>query len=96
MRIHKWEHLDRLLGPVPKDPDERAQWRKAASAVETYRDRWHVTDPHHALGALPADAPPEQRTHRQTATEVAVTYNAARDHAPRRTQEVAEDLELTL
>lgn len=96
MRIHKWEHLDRLLGPVPTDPDERAQWRHAASTVETYRDRWHITDPHHALGALPADPPPEQHTHHQTAAEIAKAYTAARDQTPRRTQDVAEGLELTL
>ena len=42
------------LGPRPSAPVERAAWRQAAVAVESYRERWGVDDRHVALGERPA------------------------------------------
>lgn len=43
-------YLSRSVGEKPESPTERAAWRQAVKAVETYRARWGVTDPHSALG----------------------------------------------
>ncbi len=41
------------LGPRPSAPIERAAWRQAALAVESYRERWGVGDCQLALGERP-------------------------------------------
>jgi hypothetical protein len=38
------------IGPRPSAPLERAAWRQAVLAVESYRERWGVEDRHLALG----------------------------------------------
>lgn len=52
MKARKPEYLDRLLGPVPSDREERSEWRQAASTVERYRQEWNVTDREEALGPV--------------------------------------------
>jgi conjugative relaxase-like TrwC/TraI family protein len=47
------DHLTTALGPPPAD--NRDRWEQAAFAIENYRLRWHITDPHRALGPEPAD-----------------------------------------
>jgi hypothetical protein len=44
-------YLVRELGTRPSAPADRAAWREAARAVESYRERWGVVDPDRALGA---------------------------------------------
>ncbi|MHB8670221.1 MAG: hypothetical protein ACYDAD_06630, partial [Acidimicrobiales bacterium] len=46
-------HLVSALGPRPDDLAGRGMWREAARAVESYRERWEVTDPGRALGGEP-------------------------------------------
>ncbi|HWC40324.1 MAG TPA: MobF family relaxase, partial [Acidimicrobiales bacterium] len=62
------------LGPRPSAPVDRAAWREAARAVESYRERWGVGDPDRALGEGLADGvrPPsvEQRLQRDAAARV--------------------------
>jgi hypothetical protein len=63
------------LGPRPSAPADRAAWREAARAVESYRERWGVGDPDRALGARGADdggrpASLEQRLQRDAAARV--------------------------
>ena len=38
------------LGAARSLPDERASWRRGAVAIETFRRRWSIDDPEHALG----------------------------------------------
>jgi hypothetical protein len=61
-------HLVAELGPRPSAPADRAAWRGAALAVESYRERWGVSDRHHPLGVQdqrPASL--EQRMQRASA-----------------------------
>ncbi|TMM14817.1 MAG: conjugative relaxase [Actinobacteria bacterium] len=53
------------LGPRPSAPADRTTWRQAALAVESYRERWEVSDQHDALGGRPASF--EQRLQRDSA-----------------------------
>jgi hypothetical protein len=69
------DYLVRELGPRPSAPADRAAWREAARAVESYRERWGVGDPDRALGARGADgdgrpASLEQRLQRDAAARV--------------------------
>jgi hypothetical protein len=41
------------LGPRPSAPAERATWRQAVLAVESYREQWGVGDRQLALGERP-------------------------------------------
>ncbi len=54
----------RVLGPRPGQPDQLAEWQRAATDLDRYRARWAVSDPLRALGiegtgtglsALPVD-----------------------------------------
>jgi conjugative relaxase-like TrwC/TraI family protein len=56
------------LGPRPSAPLERAAWRQAVLAVESYRERWGVGDRHLALG-VPGErgVSPPQRLQRASA-----------------------------
>jgi hypothetical protein len=49
------------LGRPPSAPVERATWRQAVLAVESYREQWGVGDSHRALG----ERPPSASQHRQ-------------------------------
>lgn len=53
------------LGPRPSAPGERAAWRQAALAVESYRERWGVDDRHLAVGERPTS--PSQHLQRDSA-----------------------------
>jgi hypothetical protein len=56
------------LGARPSAPAERAVWRGAALAVESYRERWGVSDPHRALGgSAERSTPLGQRLQRDAA-----------------------------
>lgn len=44
------QYLVNAVGERPMRPSERAAWREAVSAVESYRQRWGVSDPDRALG----------------------------------------------
>src|SRR5205085_2761519 len=67
-------YLTALVGPRPAGGDERRAWLAAATAVETYRDRWGVEDGARALGPEPGrDAPRARRVERQAAEEAART-----------------------
>lgn len=78
MRARKPEYLDNLLGPVPQDRDERAQWRQAASVVERYRQTWEVTDREDALGPLAEGAAVDQVRQREEAADAAARYVSRR------------------
>jgi hypothetical protein len=82
MAVRKPEHLEQLLGPVPKDRDDRAAWRHAASTIERYRQTWGINDPANALGALPDEATVEQQQQHRTAHRAAELYTETR--APQR------------
>ena len=36
------DHLVRLLGPVPDDPEDRSRWATHAARVEAYREEWGI------------------------------------------------------
>jgi conjugative relaxase-like TrwC/TraI family protein len=36
------EHLERLLGPVPADAADRANWATRAARIEAYREEWGI------------------------------------------------------
>jgi conjugative relaxase-like TrwC/TraI family protein len=49
------DHLHAVLGPRPPGAVDRDRWERAATAIEDHRLRWHITDTHQPLGAVPAD-----------------------------------------
>ena len=60
------------LGPLPAAHSDRAAWRDAALAVESYRERWGVRDQSRALGERAVWASPgleslQQRRQRDSA-----------------------------
>jgi hypothetical protein len=61
-------HLVAELGPRPSAPVERAAWRQAVQAVESYRERWGLGDCELALGGQ-GERPvsPSQRLERASA-----------------------------
>lgn len=66
------EYLRVAIGRPPKLENRRyaaqvllREWRRAAIAIEDFRERWGVTDPIRALGAPPAES--EQRRARNEA-----------------------------
>ena len=62
------------VGPRPERPSERGAWHSAVRAVESYRERWGVTDPDHALGSGQMDS--VQKEERE-AVEVALAKPAS-------------------
>lgn len=44
------KYLTSCLGNPPAEPAEREAWRSAAVSIETYRDRWRITDDGRAFG----------------------------------------------
>ncbi len=52
-------YVTRTLGLPPEHPAARELWEAAASAIETYRDRWGITRTDCALGRQPRE--PKQR-----------------------------------
>jgi len=67
---HAWpEHLTAALGPPPVDRRGRDRWEQAAFAIEKYRLRWHITDPHRPLGHQPTDTL-QRQDYRQTVQEI--------------------------
>jgi conjugative relaxase-like TrwC/TraI family protein len=57
------QHLVGELGPPPLMGSGRRSWAQTAVAIETYRERWGITDPTVALGPEPQG--PEQRRQRR-------------------------------
>jgi conjugative relaxase-like TrwC/TraI family protein len=49
-------YLTNAVGERPDKPSERAAWRAAVHAIESYRARWAIRDEDRALGDEPADA----------------------------------------
>ncbi len=49
------DHLDTVLGPRPHGAVDGGRWERAATAIEDYRLRWHITDPDHSLSGQPTD-----------------------------------------
>ena len=96
MKARKPEYLDRLLGPVPGDREERSEWRQVASTVERYRQEWSVTDKEEALGRLGEGMPAEQLRQRQDAAEAAARYVSRRELEAPDTATDREGIELTL
>lgn len=96
VRARKPEYLDRLLGPVPKERDDRAKWRQAASTVERYRQQWGITDREDALGPVAQGMPPEQQRHHREAAEAAARYVSRRGIDLARTTDAHEALDLSL
>ena len=45
------QYLVNAVGERPMKPSERGAWHEAVKAVESYRSRWGVDDPEHALGS---------------------------------------------
>ena len=74
MAVRNAEHLERLLGPIPADRDDRRAWREAANTVESYRRRWDVLDSERALGDLPPNAEPDRVQGFEHAAEAARSY----------------------
>lgn len=46
------QYLLAAVGERPEKPSERAAWRESVRAVESYRERWGVTDEQRALGEI--------------------------------------------
>lgn len=44
------QYLVGAVGERPKKPSERAAWHESVKAIESYRERWGVTDQEHPLG----------------------------------------------
>jgi hypothetical protein len=44
------QYLTRAVGERPMRPSEREVWHEAVRAIESYRERWRVTDPGSYLG----------------------------------------------
>jgi len=57
------QHLLDELGPPPLTGPGRQRWAQTAVAIDTYRERWGITDPTRALGPEPQGA--EQRRQHQ-------------------------------
>lgn len=96
MKARKPEYLDRLLGPVPSDREQRSEWRQVASTVERYRQEWNVTDRDEALGNMREGMPTEQLRHRQQAAEAAAQYVSRREFDAPDISTEPEGVELTL
>ena len=96
MKARKPEYLDRLLGPVPSDREQRSEWRQAASSVERYRQEWSVTDREEALGGVREGMPPDQLRQRQDAAEAAVRYVSRHELEAPAAAADREGVELTL
>jgi len=75
------------VGPRPERPSERGAWHAAVRAVESYRERWGVTDPDHAFGR--GEMEPLQKEERE-AVEVALTKPAPADTQERDADVVLE------
>lgn len=64
------DHISAALGPPPPlDEPEHGRWAETAFAIEQYRLRWTITDPHQALGDQPAD-PLQRADYLQTALAI--------------------------
>lgn len=48
-------YLTAALGPVPDRISARKRWQRTAVDIESYRERFAVDDPEHALGTQPGD-----------------------------------------
>lgn len=96
MKARKPEYLDQLLGPVPSDREQRAEWRQVASTVERYRQEWSVTDRDDALGHVREGMPPEQLQQHQDAAATAARYVSRRELEAPNTATDREAVELTL
>lgn len=44
------QYLVGAVGERPRKPSERAAWHESVKAIESYRERWGVTDQDHPLG----------------------------------------------
>ncbi len=96
MQARKPEYLEQLLGPIPKDRADRADWRQAASTVEGYRQAWGITDREEALGRAGEEMSSEQLRQHRDAAEAALRYAGRREpETPQATTE-QEAVELTL
>ncbi len=73
------DRLERLLGPQPRDRQERAEWRATAAAVNYYRHRWGVTATD-ALTEPGEHASTNQRQHHAETARIAAAYLAASSH----------------
>lgn len=71
-------NLTTALGPPPADRHRHRQWQKAGLAIEPYRLRWNVTDPHRALGPPPGD-PLQRQDHHRVALAIQHHHNQGRD-----------------
>jgi hypothetical protein len=59
------QYLVNAVGERPMKPSERGAWHEAVKAVESYRDRWAVSDDERALGEEP-EVNPDQHFDRET------------------------------
>ena len=64
-------YLTRHAGVPPQAPADREMWRSAAAAIESYRDRWEITDDRHAFGRQAATLEPSDRAAERAAAEFA-------------------------
>jgi Ti-type conjugative transfer relaxase TraA len=72
---HPPGYLPRTIGAPPADPDARDRWREAARAIEQYRIRWAITDPHRPLGDEPTH-PAARRDHQRAVEAIAALRDA--------------------
>jgi hypothetical protein len=75
-------YLRETLGERPERPSERGAWRQAVKAVETYRQRWGITDNDSALGH-----DPKNRAQKQDRVEVERCLSPERDSEQSRDRE---------
>ena len=67
---HCPDHITTTLGPPPAiNAPEHEGWARTAFAIEQYRLRWTITDPHQPLGDQPTD-PLQRADHLQTALTI--------------------------
>jgi conjugative relaxase-like TrwC/TraI family protein len=69
------KYLTSCLGNPPVGPAERGAWRSAAVSIETYRDRWRITDDRRAFGG----ASPAAERSAQRQSELLVAERLAED-----------------
>lgn len=81
-------YLSRAVGERPSAPSERAAWRQAIRAVESYRERWDVQDEQSALGRGATEG--AQKRERDE-----LKQRITRDTDPSRSQEREETIERT-
>lgn len=85
-------YLSRAVGERPKAPSERASWRQAIRAVESYREKWDVHDEQSALGRRPTKGATQERERDELSQRLTRTTDASRSQGCEEAIERTRDL----